>query len=120
MFGIWPARIGSSTIVDSFVSSSRCCEITPWRANDTIAVAGKTTERISIFATSPARYTCLSGITAKSWRVSELVQAVMDAGAIAIENPFVNGAASVQLATIEVAVPAAGTTLLTALAWSPI
>ena len=50
---MYDASIGSSTIVDGLASSTRFCAITPWRANDTIAVAGTTLEWISSFATSP-------------------------------------------------------------------
>jgi hypothetical protein len=65
-FWISAASIGSSTIVDGFVSSRRRCASTPWRANVTIAVAGTTSERMSSFATSPGRYSVRSGTTANA------------------------------------------------------
>ena len=49
------AALGSSIVVDALTSSMRFCAITPWRANDTIAVAGTTVDLISSFATSPGR-----------------------------------------------------------------
>ena len=45
--------IGSSTVVDSSVSSIRFCEIRPWRANEITAVAGKIFDLIASLATSP-------------------------------------------------------------------
>ena len=51
-------------------------------------------------------------------RISELVQAVMDAGARDIQNPLLNtGSSNITLAQNEVAVAAADTSLFTSLVW---
>jgi hypothetical protein len=54
-------------------------------------------------------------------RLAELVQAVMDAGAVDFTGETLNGsAANITLASREVAVPADGTTLATSLIWRPV
>jgi hypothetical protein len=54
-------------------------------------------------------------------RVTELIQALMDAGARDVQAPTLNGGSgNVVLAQHEVAVPAPNTSLLTSLTWRPV
>ena len=63
----------------------------------------------------------LGGDTGAIVRLTELVQAVMDAGAVDFLAPTLNGAAAnVSLLHGEVAVQTAGQTLVTSLIWSPV
>jgi len=61
------------------------------------------------------------GIGPETARLAELQQAIEDAGAVTFDSLTLNGsAANVAVLDGEVAVPAAGTSLLTSLTWRPV